>query len=77
MDAMQYWKLMGPIETNRVCKLAGTTLDYFRHIAHGRRRPSVELAFELVLASKSVSPKTPMRSEDLLKPKAEHKRRNK
>lgn len=51
MDAMTFWKLAGIEKTRRVCFDAGTTYEHFKHIAHKRRRPSVELANKLIKAS--------------------------
>lgn len=53
MDAMTFWKKAGIQETRQVCELAGTTYEHFKHIAHKRRRPSVELANKLIKASNS------------------------
>jgi hypothetical protein len=52
MDAMSFWKKSGIEKTRDVCFLAGTTYEHFKHIAHKRRRPSVELAHRLIKASK-------------------------
>ncbi|NBQ17290.1 transcriptional regulator [bacterium] len=51
LDAMSFWKQAGIDETRRVCELAGTSYEHFKHIAHKRRRPSVELANRLIKAS--------------------------
>jgi hypothetical protein len=51
LDAMSFWKQAGITETRRVCDLAGTSYEHFKHIAHKRRRPSVELANRLIKAS--------------------------
>jgi hypothetical protein len=51
MDAMTFWKQAGIEKTRDVCIQAGTTYEHFKHIAHKRRRPSVELANKLIKAS--------------------------
>ena len=51
MDAMEFWKYAGINETRRVCEDAGTSYEHYKHIAHKRRRPSVELANKLIKAS--------------------------
>jgi hypothetical protein len=51
MDAMEYWKQAGIEATRKACREAGTTYEHFKHIAHKRRRPSVELANKLIKAS--------------------------
>lgn len=57
MDAYTFWQ---NLDTNRrtrahkmaeICERAGTTLPYFKHIANGRSRPSVDLAYALAVAS--------------------------
>lgn len=51
MNAMEFWKAVGIEKTRQVCQDAGTTYENFKHIAHKRRRPSVELANRLIRAS--------------------------
>ena len=51
MDAREFLKTYGSGEAETVCSRAGTNLNYFRQIACGSRRPSVELALRLVDAS--------------------------
>lgn len=51
MTPHKFYKSRGTDVSRRVAEAAGTNLEYFRHLAHGRRRPSVELALALVEAS--------------------------
>lgn len=48
---MEFWRMAGIVETRKVCEIAGTSYENFKHIAHKRRRPSVELANKLIQAS--------------------------
>jgi len=48
MDAMTYWKRYGIKRVHEVCEAAGTTYDYWKLIAYGFKRPSVDLAHRLV-----------------------------
>lgn len=41
----------GTVEGRRVAEDAATSYEHLKHIVHGRRRPSVDLARRLVLAS--------------------------
>ena len=50
-SAMEFWKMAGIEKTREVCEAAGTSYEHFKHIAHKRRRPSVELANKLIKAS--------------------------
>jgi len=52
MNAMQFWKKYGKTKVMEVCELSGTTYMYWQHIANGRKRPSVDLAYRLVEHSK-------------------------
>jgi hypothetical protein len=51
VDALAFMEKHGKAVTERVAKSAGTNMRYFSQIAHGHRRPSVELAERLVQAS--------------------------
>ncbi|MCA8013347.1 hypothetical protein [Burkholderia vietnamiensis] len=47
MDAMAFWKQVGSKKVVEVCDAADTSFPYFKHIAHGRKRPSYDLAKKL------------------------------
>ncbi|KUZ66851.1 hypothetical protein WI36_24085 [Burkholderia ubonensis] len=47
MDAMAFWKKVGSKKVVEVCAAAETSFPYFKHIAHGRKRPSYDLAKKL------------------------------
>jgi hypothetical protein len=51
MDAHEFLKVHGSPEAESVAIRAGTNLNYFRQLACGARRPSVDLALRLVEAS--------------------------
>jgi hypothetical protein len=51
MDAGSFLDKHGKDICRRVAEKAGTKWEYFTQIAHGHRRPSVELAEQLVAAS--------------------------
>jgi hypothetical protein len=51
LDAMEYWMLHGRERVQQLCTDAGTSYDYWKHIANKRKRPSVDLAMRLVEAS--------------------------
>lgn len=53
MNAKQYLDTVGREKAAQVAIEAGTTMEYFLHIAYGYRRPSFELAERLVAASKN------------------------
>lgn len=54
MDALAFLEKHGREVTKNVCQKAGTSIEYFSQLAHGHRRPSIDLAKELVKASESV-----------------------
>lgn len=51
MDARAYLDKHGRVKSAEVAQAAGTNLAYFEQLACGFRRPSYELAQELVAAS--------------------------
>lgn len=51
MNAQSYLNLYGRKKAAEVAEAAGTNYRYFHHIVKGKRRPSVELAKRLVIAS--------------------------
>lgn len=51
MKAMEYWNTVGSEKVISVCEQAGTGYEYFKHIAHGRKKPSFQLASRLSAAS--------------------------
>jgi hypothetical protein len=51
MTALEFWKKHGPKTMREVCGLAGTTIEYFEHLAHGRKRASVAMADAIADAS--------------------------
>lgn len=51
LSAKEFLDRFGADEAERVAVTAGTNMPYFRQIAGGFRRPSVELAERLVEAS--------------------------
>ena len=53
MNAKQFLDAVGREKAEQVAIAAGTTMEYFCHIAYGNRRPSFELAERLVAASKN------------------------
>lgn len=53
MTALDFWKQFGTPITREVCGLAGTTFEYFEHIAHGRKRASEDLAKEISNAAQT------------------------
>lgn len=50
MNAREFLTQYGPDEAEKVAKLAGTNLAYFKQLAYGHRRASVNLAQKLVNA---------------------------
>jgi hypothetical protein len=54
MDAKSFLEKHGRDTAERVALSAGTNWPYFSQIAHGHRRPSVDLARKLVTASEEV-----------------------
>lgn len=65
MDAMEWWKLVGTQKAREAVESAGTSWDYFQHIAHRRKRPGPDLARRLIAASENK-----MTLEELLFPRA-------
>ncbi|HDR9065513.1 TPA: hypothetical protein ACU967_002271 [Burkholderia contaminans] len=51
LTAIQFWKKVGTPKAREVCGVAGTTFEYFEHIAHGRKRPSETLANAIAQAA--------------------------
>lgn len=51
LGALDWWMKVGSDEAARVAHDAGTSFEHFKHIAHGRRRPSVAMAERLSAAS--------------------------
>lgn len=51
MDAQAYFRKHGVERCREICNKAGTTLEYFRQIMCGHRRPSPELAEKFLLHS--------------------------
>lgn len=51
MDALTWWKSVGTPQAREAIKSAGTSWDYFVHIAHKRKRPGPDLARRLIAAS--------------------------
>jgi hypothetical protein len=54
MDALEFLEKHGKDIAEQVAKKAGTNWAYFSQIAHGHRRPSVDLARKLVGASEDL-----------------------
>lgn len=51
MDAKGFLDKHGREKVSEVAAKAGTNIAYFSQIAHGHRRPSVDLAYKLVAAT--------------------------
>lgn len=57
MTLLEYWQASGKTSHIRKRELAnlaeqcGTTHEYLKHIARGRKRPGVNLAYRLIKAS--------------------------
>ena len=57
MTLYEYWQASGKNARERkanmgeFCKTCGTTFDYIKHIARGRKRPGVDLARAMVRES--------------------------
>ncbi len=69
MDAMQYWKQQGRERILVLCAEVGTSYDYWKHLAHKRKRPGVELARKLVHHSQGA-----LSLDELLPAKSEMKK---
>ena len=57
MHALAFIEKHGQAVATEVAEAAGTNAKYFSQIAHGHRRPSVDLAEKLVTASAEKFPK--------------------
>lgn len=51
MDAMAWWRLVGTEQARAAVLSAGTSWEYFQHIAYYRKRPGPDLARKLIEAS--------------------------
>ena len=51
LSAMEFWEQVGSTRAKEVVAEAGTKWSYYKHIAHGRKTPSIRLARRLVAAS--------------------------
>jgi transcriptional regulator with XRE-family HTH domain len=71
MDALGFLEKHGKETAEAVAKKAGSNYAYFSQIAHGHRRPSVDLAHKLVAASEELIPAADERLDvlSLLQPK--------
>lgn len=65
---MEYWKAVGTGKARKVIHASGTKWNYFIHITHNRKRPSVDLARRLIASSKEITPGYEMTLEELLVP---------
>lgn len=59
MDARAFLEKHGKETAERIAKRAGTNYPYFSQIAYGHRRPSVDLARELVKSTEVEFPRSP------------------
>lgn len=66
MDALEWWKSVGSPQARQAVEAAGTSWEYFQHIAHRRKRPGPDLARRLIAASGGA-----MTLDELLFPKAQ------
>jgi hypothetical protein len=71
MDAKAFLEKHGKEVAEQVAKLAGTNYPYFSQIAYGHRRPSPDLARELVTACEQLvsDPEQRLDFDSLLPPK--------
>lgn len=71
MDALAFLEKHGKDVAEQVAEAAGTKYVYFSQIAYGHRRPSVDLAHQLVSASARLipSPEERLDFESLLAPR--------
>lgn len=51
MDAMSWWRAVGTEQARQAVIAAGTSWEYFQHIAYYRKRPGPDLAWRLIEAS--------------------------
>ena len=63
MNALEYLKINGQVEAEKLAIKAGTNLAYFRHIAYGQRKPSPDLARAIEKASKGEVTKEELRPD--------------
>ncbi len=47
MDALTFWRRAGTPLTKEVCARSNVSFGYFKHLAHGRKTPSVQTALAL------------------------------
>lgn len=59
MDARSFLEKHGKAVASTVAERAGTNYAYFSQLAYGHRRPSVDLARTLILASETQFPDSP------------------
>jgi hypothetical protein len=71
MNAINFWKHHGTELVKTLCDRADTTFPYYKHIMHGRSRPSVDKARALVKASEEMieDPDLRLDLDSLLPPK--------
>lgn len=55
MNALEFWRAVGTEKARKAAEAAGTEWSYFKHIAHNRKRPGVDLARRLIVESRKVS----------------------
>lgn len=48
MDANEFWKTHGRVKIQEFCYRCGTNYVYFKHLAHKRKRPGVDLARKMI-----------------------------
>jgi hypothetical protein len=72
MDLMTLWKLEGRQAILAFCDRVGTNYDYFKHMAHDRKRPGVDLALRMI---NDPLGKDRLTLTELLKPREQLRRR--
>lgn len=75
MNAMQFWQDVKTPAAKAVAEAAGTSWNYFKHLAHNRKRPGVDLARRLVEESRKQTPGHELTLNELLVPSEQIKGR--
>jgi hypothetical protein len=52
MTLNDYWKKYGIEHCREMCAYVGTSYEYFKHMCHKRKRPSIDMAWKMVDFSK-------------------------
>lgn len=63
VDTKQYWKSLPAPEKQRIADECGSTVNYIRHIFHGRKPAGWDLSKKIEAATGGVVPRSALRPD--------------